>query len=68
VPEETKVPFNRIVISEGERQRVVATEEFMAINLHKRMTMILEDRVQFFDGKIKLATTTALKALYRAQR
>ena len=62
------MPFNRIVISEDDKKRVVGTDEFMAINLHKRMTMILEDRVQFFDGETKLPTTSALKALYTASR
>jgi hypothetical protein len=68
VPEETKVPFDRIVITDDDKQRVVAMDEFMAINLHKRMTMILEDRVHFFAGKTQLPTTSALKARYSAQR
>jgi len=62
------MPFSTIVISEGESRRTVEVDDFLAINLHRRMTLILEDRVQFFDGERKLVTFQALKAIYRRQK
>lgn len=61
------MPFDRIVVSEDDAQKTLAVEEFMEISLHKRMTLILEDRVKFFSGASQLRTVDALRALYAAQ-
>jgi hypothetical protein len=59
------LPFDRVLLTENGEGRFVLVGEFMGIDLHDRMKIILEGRVEFFQGRERLPTLQALRAIYK---
>jgi hypothetical protein len=59
----TELPFTRVLIKVGSRQRALPASEFLELPLTERIEAILRREVEFYDGATPVSRPTALSAL-----
>ncbi len=57
------LPFDSIVLVEGEVSKQISSEELAAMRMQDRVTAILENRLKFYLGDVIVPVIVALKAL-----
>lgn len=63
------LPFDRIVIvTTAGAEREVTLDWFLQLDLTERVRLILERRVEFHSGRTTVPVSTALRAIFEAQR
>jgi hypothetical protein len=57
------LPFDRVTLAEDGRTRTITLEELRAITLNRRVRLILDNRIEFWRGDIRVSHVVALRAL-----
>lgn len=54
------LPFDQVVVSEGDERRVLSPSEFFALPLARRIGYVIEERAAFFAGAAQVDARTVL--------
>jgi hypothetical protein len=57
------LPFDSIVLVEGDRERKLTADELAQMGMHDRVSAILESRLRFYRRGAEVDVMVALKAL-----
>ncbi len=61
------LPFDHVVVSEGDERRVLSPSEFFALPLAARIGYVIEERAAFYTGAVQVDSRAVLLEIRRSR-